>query len=68
MFLEDDLWDQACDNSFTWNLSMLAIALYWLTRLVPVEIEGPTRRPGLPDRMPVIRLADLAANDGGPGA
>ncbi len=68
MFLGGDLWDQACDNSYTWNLSMLAVALYWLTRLVPVEIEGPPRRPGLPDSMPVIRLADLAANDGGPGA
>ena len=55
-FLEDDLWRQACDNSFTWNLAMLAASLYWLTRLVLVEIEGPVlRRPDLPNRIHVIR-------------
>ena len=66
MFLEDDLWNQACDNSYTWNLSMLAVALYWLTRLVLVEIEGPSRRPGLPNIMPVVPLTDL--KDEGPDA
>tara|TARA_R110002167_G_C12707254_1_gene655229 strand:+ start:43367 stop:44743 length:1377 start_codon:yes stop_codon:yes gene_type:complete len=68
MFLEGDLWDQACDNSYTWNLSMLAVALYWLTRLVLVEIEGPPRRPGLPKSMPVISLADLQDDVGVPDA
>ena len=68
MFLEGDLWDQACDNSYTWNLSMLAVALYWLTRLVLVEIEGPSRRPGLPNKMSVIALTDLQDGDGGPDA
>ena len=63
MFLDGDLWDQACDNSYTWNLSMLAVSLYWLTRLVLVEIEGPSRRPGLPNIMPAIPLTDLQ-NDG----
>ena len=61
MFLEGDLWDQACENSYTWNLSMLAVALYWLTRLVMVEIEGPSRRQGFSNSMPVIRLTDLQA-------
>jgi uncharacterized protein len=63
LFLEDDLWRQACDNSFTHNLAVLASALYWLTRLVVLEIEGPVmRREGLPTRMQVIRLpAELAA-------
>jgi len=63
LFLEDDLWRQACDNSFTWNLALLAVALYWLTRLVLVEMEGPVlRRPDLPNRIPVIRQpADQAA-------
>ena len=63
MFLEDDLWRQACDNSFTHNVAVMAAALYWLTRLVLVEIEGPViRRDGLPTRIPVIRLpAELAA-------
>ncbi len=68
MFLEGDLWDQACDNSYTWNLSMLAVALYWLTRLVLVEIEGSPRRPGLPKSMPVISLADLQDDVGVPDA
>jgi uncharacterized protein len=54
MFLGSDLWEQACDNSYTWNLSMLAVSLYWLTRLVLVEIEGPARRPGPPAKIPVI--------------
>jgi hypothetical protein len=57
MFLEDDLWSQACDNSFTHNVAVMAAALYWLTRLVLVEIEGPViRRDGLPTRIPIIRL------------
>jgi len=55
-FLEDDLWRQACDNSFTWNLAMLAVSLYWLTRLVLVEVEGPVlRRLDLPKKISVIR-------------
>jgi len=62
LFLEDKLWRQACDNSFTHNLAVLAAALYWLTRLVLVEIEGPMlRRPGLPNHIDVIRLPDEQA-------
>jgi uncharacterized protein len=63
LFLEDRLWRQACDNSFTHNLAVLAASLYWLTRLVLVEVEGPVmRRDGLPTRIPVITLpAELAA-------
>ena len=57
MFLEDELWSQACDNSFTHNVAVMAAALYWLTRLVLVELEGPViRRDGLPTRIPIIRL------------
>ena len=57
LFLEDGLWRQACDNSFTHNLAVLAASLYWLTRLVLVEIDGPVmRRDGLPTRFPVITL------------
>ena len=62
LFLEGDLWRQACDNSFTWNLTLLAVSLYWLTRLVLVEIEGPVlRRAGLPATIPVIRLREADA-------
>ena len=68
MFLGGDLWRQACDNSFTWNLSMLAVSLYWLTRLVLVEIKGPTRRPDMPNGVPVIRLTELQTPTGDSGA
>jgi len=62
LFLEDRLWKQACDNSFAHNLAVLAAALYWLTRLVLVEIEGPVlRRDDLPRRIPVIQLPDVSA-------
>lgn len=61
LFLENELWRQACDNSYWHNLAMLAAALYWLTRLVLVEIEGPPRRDGLPAQMAVIDLAALEA-------
>ena len=48
MVLQDDIWDRACDNSFDHNVTVLAAALYWLTRLVLVEIEGPAiRRAGV---------------------
>lgn len=59
LFLEDDLWRCARDNSYWHNLGVFAAAIYWLTRLVLVEIEGPPRRDGLPDRMPVIDPASL---------
>lgn len=59
LFLEDDLWRQACDNSYWHNLGVFAAALYWLTRLVLVEIDGPARRDGLPDRLTVIDPAGL---------
>lgn len=55
LFLEDDLWKQACDNSFTHNLAMLAAAMYFATHgMTLTEIEGPARRPGLPTRIRVI--------------
>lgn len=61
LFLEDDLWRQACDNSWWHNLAIFAAALYWLTRLVLVEIEGPARRAGLPERVAVIDPESLEA-------
>jgi uncharacterized protein len=59
LFLEDELWRQACDNSYWHNLGVFAAALYWLTRLVLVEIDGPARRDSLPDRLTVIDPASL---------
>ena len=57
LFLEGPMWTQGCDNSFTWNLSVLAISLYWLTRMVLVEIEAPIiRRASLPSTLKVIDI------------
>lgn len=40
-------WRRACDNAFTWNLALLSAALWFLTGLRLVRIEGETiRRPG----------------------
>lgn len=58
-FEHDGLWRQACDNSYWHNLGVFAAALYWLTRLVLVEIAGPARRDGLPHRLTVIDPASL---------
>ena len=59
LFLEDDLWRQACDNSYWHNLGVFAAALYWLTRRVRVESAGPPRRDGLPETLAVIDPASL---------
>lgn len=39
MFLEDELWDAACDNSYTYNSAVLAGALYILTGAVLSGVE-----------------------------
>jgi len=39
MFLEDELWDAACQNSYTYNSAVLAGALYFLTGAVLVGVE-----------------------------
>jgi uncharacterized protein len=44
LFLEDDLWISACNNSFNYNLAVLAGALFFATKLVLVEIKGETIR------------------------
>lgn len=61
LFLEGREWEQACDNSYWHNLAVFAGALYWLTRLVLIEIEGVARRDGLPEKMMVIDPAELEA-------
>ncbi len=55
LFLENKLWEKACDNSFYWNLAVLAASMYWMTGLVLTEIQGTSlRRDDLPNRIPVI--------------
>jgi uncharacterized protein len=63
LFLKDDLWESACDSSFTWNLSLLAQSMFFLTGRIMTEIEAPVlRRPGLPNKISVIELAPLTKN------
>lgn len=45
MYLEGRDRQQACDNEFAWNLGLFAAALFLLTDMVPVHIDGPMRRP-----------------------
>lgn len=48
LFLEDDHWSKACDNSFAYNLGVLAASLFFATRLVLIEIKGEAiRREGI---------------------
>jgi len=44
MFLEGNLWDAGCDNSFSDNIPFFAAAIEFITGYVPVYIEGPHRR------------------------
>lgn len=43
-YIEGDLWAKACENSFHYNVGMLASSLYYLTRLLLTKIEGPKIR------------------------
>ena len=44
MFLEGIYWDRACDNAFTWNLALFSAALWFLTGMRLVRIEGDAIR------------------------
>lgn len=57
MLLKGDIWDAACDQYFNWNLTVLAVALYFLTDQTLIRIEGrPIRRAGTKASMDVITL------------
>jgi uncharacterized protein len=43
MFLEGELWERGCDNSFSDNVPFFAAAIEYLTGAMPVHIEGPQR-------------------------
>lgn len=43
MFLEGELWEKACDASFSDNLPFFAAGIEFLTGAVPIHIEGPQR-------------------------
>ena len=40
LFLENELWEQACENAYHYNLGLLAASLFFSTRMVLVRIEG----------------------------
>lgn len=61
MFLEGKYWKAACDVSFTYNLALFAVALFFITGgFVLTRIAGPIiRRRELPQRIDVIDIASL---------
>ena len=61
LFLEDELWQQACDNSLAYNLGLLAASLYFATRMVLVRIEGDDIRHRGNSLLPVIEPGFLDA-------
>jgi radical SAM protein with 4Fe4S-binding SPASM domain len=63
LFLEDDYWGAACDNSFSHNLAVLAAAIYYQTQgLILTRIEGESiRRDGV-DAVEVICLDFVESN------
>lgn len=54
LFLEDKLWDHACNTSFIYNQAMLAAALFHATKLVLTRIEGERIRHEGVTSIPVI--------------
>ncbi|CAB5238727.1 4Fe4S-binding SPASM domain [uncultured Caudovirales phage] len=53
-YLEDNYWSKACDNSFDYNIGMLAAALFRATQRVLVEIRGEDIRGLGVTSVPVI--------------
>jgi uncharacterized protein len=54
LFLENEMWSKACDNSFAYNVGALAAALFHATHMVLIEIRGDAiRRDGVTS-VPVI--------------
>jgi uncharacterized protein len=55
MYNEGELWKQSCDNSFYWNLGILAIFINKLTGAHLVSVSGDViRRDGEPSTISVI--------------
>lgn len=52
MFLEGDLWDITCDNSYSDNIVFFAVAFEFITGFMPIYIEGPLRE----DRKDILGL------------
>ncbi|NBS69192.1 SDR family oxidoreductase [bacterium] len=61
LFLEDKLWEQACENSYYYNLGLLAASLFFATRMVLVRIEGDDIRHRSNSLLPVIEPGFLDA-------
>lgn len=60
LFLEGDKWEASCDVSFTYNLAMMAIALFEITDgMMLYKITGPrVRREGVESKF-VISIGEI---------
>lgn len=54
MFLENKLWEGACNQHFTWGLAYLALALYWQTNRYLVLIDGAPIRSASENSLKVL--------------
>ena len=63
MFLEGKYWRSACDVSFTYNLSLFAAALFFLTGgYVLTRLSGPVvRRDDLPNEIDIIDVDSIVS-------
>jgi uncharacterized protein len=63
MFLEGELWEKSCDNSFSDNVPFFAAGIEFLTGAVPFYIEGPQRadRKWLFDRPPEVNVGSTVS-------
>jgi uncharacterized protein len=59
LFLEDELWSQACDNSFAYNLGVLAASFFRITGQVLIEVKGQDIRGREISSVPVIQRCFL---------
>ena len=63
LFLEDQYWEAACDNSFTHNLAVLAAAVYYQTQgLILTRIDGESIRRDNVTSIEVINLGFVESN------
>lgn len=54
MFLENELWEAACDQHFTWSLAFLAFAIKLETNYQLLKINGENIRGKVESSIPVI--------------
>lgn len=63
MFTHDDLWTAGCNSSFTYNVALLASAIYHLTGYVLVEIRGDNIRDRCVSSINVLDIVEIESGD-----